>query len=194
MNQPPPEKKEINDLLIDVVDLAVTFTGNSRPLKAIRDFNLQVRHGEIVALVGASGCGKTTVLRTLAGLVEPTEGSVSIGGLRPKKYRHKNGLGFCFQDEVMFEWRPVYQNLMLPAEISGVSMDNAHHHAKDLMQLMGLAGFEHVYPKELSGGMRQRLSLARSLLLKPELLLLDESFSAVDEITREGRWFEVRKL
>lgn len=180
--------------LIELRHLEVTFGQDATSLTAIRDFSLSIHRHEVVALLGPSGCGKTTVLRCIAGLAVPSAGSISVAGLLPDEYRRQRGLGCCFQHEVLLDWHSVMGNLLLPARIRRANLGKAEEHAQELLTLMGLGGFEAAYPRTLSGGMRQRLSLARALLLRPELVLLDESFSAVDSLTRETLWSDVHRL
>ncbi len=175
---------------ITVQNLKKTYIRLKQPLVAIEDINIEILKGSIVAVVGPSGCGKTTFLRILAGLIDPTQGKVEIEGKSPKEYRDNGGIGFVFQKATLFPWRNLRKNLLLPTEIVGDNKIDSVNKCNELLDLVGLSGFNEFYPKELSGGMLQRAALARALMNDPHLLLLDEPFSAVDEITREQLWVD----
>jgi NitT/TauT family transport system ATP-binding protein len=144
--------------------------------EAIRHVSLTVRRGEFVTVVGPSGCGKSTLLKIASGLLEPTSGTVIVDRER---------LGYVFQDATLAPWRTVRQNVELLAELHGIPKDERRRLVTEAIRTVGLTGFEHHYPKSLSGGMKMRASLARTLTLKPPVFLFDEPFGAVDEITRE---------
>jgi NitT/TauT family transport system ATP-binding protein len=152
---------------------------------ALRETTFNVRPGEFVTVVGPSGCGKSTLLRIASGLNTPTTGTVTVD---------RSSMGYVFQDSTLLQWRTVKRNIELMAELEGFSKAERRKRASDAIELVGLAGFEHKYPKQLSGGMKMRASLARSLVLNPKVFLFDEPFSAVDEITRERLNDEVIKL
>jgi NitT/TauT family transport system ATP-binding protein len=149
--------------------------GNS--VTAVENLDLDVREGEFLSLLGPSGCGKSTVLRMLAGLSKPTRGSIDWRGGRPE-------LGFVFQDPTLMPWATVFSNVWLPLRFRGVSRADAQARVDEALELVGLAGFANAYPRELSGGMKMRVSIARALVTRPALLLMDEPFAALDEITR----------
>ena len=149
--------------------------GNS--VTAVADLDLDVREGEFLSLLGPSGCGKSTVLRMLAGLSKPTQGSIDWRGGRPE-------LGFVFQDPTLMPWATVFSNVWLPLRFRGVSKADAKDRIEEALERVGLAGFANAYPRELSGGMKMRVSIARALVTRPALLLMDEPFAALDEITR----------
>ena len=153
--------------------IAMTFPDGTR---AIDDVSFTVASQEFVTLVGPSGCGKSTLLRIASGLLEPTAGTVAID---------RDHLGYVFQDPTLLPWRTVRQNVELLAELRGIDRSERARRGKDAIALVGLNGFERHYPKSLSGGMRMRCSLARTLTLRPPVFLFDEPFGAVDEITRE---------
>jgi NitT/TauT family transport system ATP-binding protein len=153
--------------------------------EAIRDVSFTVGRGEFVTVVGPSGCGKSTLLKIASGLLEPTRGSVVVD---------RDHLGYVFQDATLAPWRTVQQNVELLAELHGIPRAERRRLAGDAIRTVGLAGFEHHYPKSLSGGMKMRASLARTLTLKPPLFLFDEPFGAVDEITREHLNEETQQL
>lgn len=153
---------------------------------ALAPVNLQVRDREFVSLLGPSGCGKSTLLRIIAGLIDPTDGDVDINGDAQR--------AFVFQDPTLLPWRNVEKNAKLLLELENVSRDERATRVQEALDLVGLTGFEKSYPRGLSGGMRMRLSLARALALKPELFLMDEPFSALDEITREVMQLELLRI
>jgi NitT/TauT family transport system ATP-binding protein len=156
-------------------------------------FNLQV--GEILSIVGSSGCGKSTLLRIVAGLIAPSQGKVAITNKSPIQYRFESGIGFAFQKPVLFPWKTVLENILLPLEIRSGKMEQKERvRALSLLQILGISGFEDSYPSQLSGGMLQRAAIARALMSQPKLLLLDEPFSALDEITRENLWVDFSQI
>jgi NitT/TauT family transport system ATP-binding protein len=152
---------------------------------ALAHADLEVRPGEFVAVVGPSGCGKSTLLRIASGLDDITSGTVSVGARR---------IGYVFQDATLLPWRSVYQNVALFAELEKMRKPEARRRVQEAIQLVGLTGFERHLPHQLSGGMRMRASLARSLVLDPDLFLFDEPFGALDEITRERLNDELLKI
>ncbi|MBZ6077420.1 ABC transporter ATP-binding protein [Microvirga puerhi] len=149
---------------------------------ALSNFTLDVSTGELVSLLGPSGCGKSTVLRLMAGLMAPTTGRVFWPGSRIQDHRHE--IGFVFQEPTLMPWADVADNVWMPLRLRGVSRKKASERIEECLSLVGLEGFADAYPRELSGGMKMRVSLARALVLKPRLLLMDEPFGALDEITR----------
>ncbi len=146
-------------------------------LRALQGVTLDVVRGEFLCLLGASGCGKSTLLRVLAGLLPPTEGVVAWPGGRP-------GIGFVFQEATLMPWARALDNAALPLRLAGMGRAERHARAAEALRAVGLAGFERAFPAQLSGGMRMRVSLARALVTDPPLLLMDEPFAALDEITR----------
>jgi NitT/TauT family transport system ATP-binding protein len=168
-------------LLVEASGIQVQFG----PLSALRDLNLQIRRGEFVSLVGPSGCGKSTVLRLLAGLLPRTAGEIRVAGAEPSvARRHQLRVSFVFQDATLLPWRRVAANVSLPLEVAGVSREERARRALEALTRVGLADFARYYPQQLSGGMRMRAALARALCNSPELLLLDEPFAALDDLTR----------
>jgi NitT/TauT family transport system ATP-binding protein len=152
---------------------------------ALDQLDLSIHNGEFVSLLGPSGCGKSTALRLIAGLTEPTRGSVSWSGTQRKAYRrNKPDVGFVFQEPTLMPWATVIRNVILPLELRGVEHRLASQRATEALERVGLASFRDCYPRELSGGMKMRVSIARALVTDPPLLLMDEPFAALDEITR----------
>ncbi|SCZ02206.1 ABC transporter ATP-binding protein [Microvirga guangxiensis] len=149
---------------------------------ALGHFDLHVREGDFISLLGPSGCGKSTVLRLIAGLTEPTSGSVSWPGCNEAD--HRSEIGFVFQEPTLMPWADVADNVWLPLRLRGVSRWEARERIAESLALVGLKDFAKAYPRELSGGMKMRVSIARALSVKPRLLLMDEPFAALDEITR----------
>jgi NitT/TauT family transport system ATP-binding protein len=166
---------------------------------ALSDINLRVEREEFIALVGRSGCGKTTMLRILAGLVQPTEGEVTVDGTSVwngarRDDRALSKLGLVFQDANLFPWYSVTDNIALPLRLRGMDKKERRARAKEMAELVGLTGFERAYPRELSGGMRQRVAIARALSYNPEILLMDEPFGALDAMTRDKMNMELQRI
>ena len=173
-----------------VVDgITMTF-GGQEPITALEDVSFDIDDGEFVAIVGPSGCGKSTLLRIIAGLQEPTAGSVTVRGKTPAEARRDVEFGFVFQSPVLFPWLRVLGNVLLPDRILGkrnpLAVGDPEAHARDLLRDVGLEGFEEYYPEQISGGMQQRVALARALSYGPSTLLMDEPFGALDEFTRDN--------
>ncbi len=159
---------------------------------ALSAMDLSIREGEFVALLGPSGCGKSTILHLVAGLDEPSTGAVLVDGVPPAQLQAKQQLGIAFQEHALLPWRTVEGNLELPFQIAGRDPDRKQ--IADLIELVGLKGFEGARPSQLSGGMRQRVSIARALCLGPKLLLLDEPFGALDAVTRRFMNLELQRI
>ena len=164
--------------------------GGHEPITALEDVSFEIDDGEFVAIVGPSGCGKSTLLRILAGLLQPTAGSVTVRGKTPSEARRDVEFGFVFQNPVLFPWLRVLGNVLLPDRILGkrnpLAVADAEAHARGLLRDVGLEGFEEYYPEQISGGMQQRVALARALSYGASTLLMDEPFGALDEFTRDN--------
>ena len=170
---------------IDIRNLSLTFQTGDGPVYALADANLTIAKGEFVSFIGPSGCGKTTLLRVIADLEQPTSGSITVNGLAPRDARLKRQYGYVFQAPALYPWRTVEANVVLPLEVFGLPKAERRERARKHLDLVRLSGFANKYPWQLSGGMQQRVSIARALSFEPELLLMDEPFGALDEIVRD---------
>ena len=166
-------------------DLSLVFQTADTPVTALAEVNLSIARGEFVSFIGPSGCGKTTLMRVIADLEKPTSGRMQVNGMSAEAARLARAYGYVFQAAALYPWRNVLKNVMLPLEIIGVPAAERRERAMKQLALVGLEGFERKYPWQLSGGMQQRVSIARALALEPALLLMDEPFGALDEITRD---------
>ena len=163
-------------------------------IHALHDIELSIRSGEVVSLIGPSGCGKSTLLRLISDLLAPTTGVVQVNGKTPRQARLSRDYGIVFQQPVLYEWRTVAQNVQLPLEVMRVASAERRRRASELLELVGLTEFADRYPWQLSGGMQQRVSIARALSFHPSVLLMDEPFGALDEMTRERLNRELLKI
>lgn len=180
--------------LIEIKGVTHAYKTKAGPFPVLRDLNIAIPEGSFCAVVGPSGCGKSTLTRLIAGLMIPDEGEVWLHGALVKQPRKT--VGMAFQNPVLLEWRTILQNVMLPLEIVAPGMPRAEKEARAraLLAMVGLEGFEGKRPSELSGGMRQRASLCRALVHKPDILILDEPFGALDAFTREDLWQTMHSL
>src|SRR5665213_385783 len=174
-----------SDAVIDIERLSLTFVTNDGPVEALSAIDLRVGRGEFVSLIGPSGCGKTTLLRVIADLEKPTGGSITVNGVSPEAARANRAYGYVFQAPALYPWRTIARNVALPLEIMGLDRAEREKRVADNLALVNLTGFERKYPWQLSGGMQQRVSIARALAVEPDLLLMDEPFGALDEIVRD---------
>lgn len=177
---------------IDIRDLAITYQSGTRSVHAIGPIDLTIGAGEFVSVVGPSGCGKSTLLKAVAGLVQPSRGTVTIGDTRVVKPH--SDLGIVFQDPLLMDWRSVLNNVLLQAEMRSMPKKEATAKAKELLSQVGLVGFEDHRPYELSGGMQQRVGICRALLHDPPLIIMDEPFGALDALTREQMCSDLQDL
>ncbi len=155
------------------------------PVEALSEVDLQVKRGEFVSLIGPSGCGKTTMLRVIADLEQPTGGTITVNGMSPAQARQNRDYGYVFQAPALYPWRNIARNVGLPLEIMGLGAVERERRIAANLDLVNLTGFERKYPWQLSGGMQQRVSIARALAVEPDLMLMDEPFGALDEIVRD---------
>lgn len=174
-------------------DVSLSFgTDAGDATEALRNVNYKVMEGEFFTIIGPSGCGKTTLLKLMSGLISPSGGAIYFKGNQLSG--PPRGIAMAFQDPLLLMWRNVIDNVLLPIEILREPKDKYHQKAKDLLKTVGLEGFEEKASWELSGGMRQRVNLCRSLITDPQVLLLDEPFGALDAFTREELWLILQKL
>jgi NitT/TauT family transport system ATP-binding protein len=178
--------------MITLSHISQTFSGRAGAIEALRDVDLTVDQGEFVAVVGRSGCGKSTLLRLIAGLLQPTAGQILVDGAPVT--RPRRDVALMFQRPALLPWRSVLANVMLPVEVFGWPRREHRRQARELLEKVGLAGFEKRLPHELSGGMQQRVALCRALIQRPRLLLMDEPFSALDALTREELAVELQRI
>jgi NitT/TauT family transport system ATP-binding protein len=180
--------------LIEFDRVSKTYQSGGGPVAALSDVSLQIAAGEFVALIGPSGCGKSTLMRLIGDLEQPSAGSIRVRAKTPEQARRDREYGIVFQSPVLYEWRTVRRNVELPLEIMGRPRDQRQERALSLLRLVGLGDFGDAYPHQLSGGMQQRAAIARALSFEPAILLMDEPFGALDEITRERMQLELLNI
>ncbi|MCP3029912.1 ABC transporter ATP-binding protein [Halobacillus sp. A1] len=162
---------------------------------AVENVNTSIKEGEFVSFVGPSGCGKSTIFKMISGLISPSEGELEIlGESGSDQQQQSNDVGFVFQDATLLPWRSVIKNVMLPLEFQNLSKAEMKEQAEEVLELVGLKEYAEALPRQLSGGMRMRVSIARALVAKPKLLLMDEPFGALDEITRQSLQSELLRI
>ena len=176
-----------NEAVIELDKIGVVFGEGERKVHAIDEVSFSVSEGEFVSLIGHSGCGKSTLLRVIADIIQPTSGTARVYGGTPSEARSSRALSVVFQQSVLMPWATVLANVRLPFQIGGVNPKNSDFmDIHDALSLVELDGFENAFPAELSGGMRQRVSIARALVTRPKILLMDEPFGALDELVRDA--------
>jgi len=171
--------------VIEARGIGKTFASQAGPTEALSDVTLSIAPGEFVSIIGPSGCGKSTLLRIVGDLVEPSAGHITVRGKPPRQARLDRDYGIVFQTPVLYDWRTVVENVRLPLELAGRPRAECGERPARLLRLVGLESFQAHYPWQLSGGMQQRVAIARALALEPSILLMDEPFGALDEMTRE---------
>jgi NitT/TauT family transport system ATP-binding protein len=171
--------------VIEARDLSLTFETADGPVYALSNVNLTVNDGDFVSFIGPSGCGKTTLLRVIADLEKASAGTITVNGMSPDEARRKRAYGYVFQAPALYPWRTIERNVALPLEIMGFGAKERRERIARNLELVNLKGFEKKYPWQLSGGMQQRVSIARALAFEPKLMLMDEPFGALDEIVRD---------
>lgn len=170
---------------IEFEHVSMRYQTDATEVSALEDVSVHIQKGEFVSLLGPSGCGKTTLLRIMADLIQPTSGEVKIAGETAREARLAQKYGIVFQSPVLYDWRKVKQNISLPLEMMSMNKTEKEKRIHNLLELVGLEKFKDKYPWQLSGGMQQRVAIARALAMEPEILLMDEPFSALDEFSRE---------
>ena len=170
---------------IEINHVSMYYKTGQTEVLALKDVTVDIQKGEFISLLGPSGCGKTTLLRIMADLLQPTNGTIKIAGSTAKEARLAQKYGIVFQNPVLYDWRKVKKNITLPLEMMKISKEEQNRRADELLELVGLSKFKDKYPWQLSGGMQQRVAIARALAIEPEILLMDEPFSALDEFSRE---------
>ena len=180
---------------VEVIGASKIFNeGSDNQVDALLDVNLTIAPGEFVSLIGPSGCGKSTLLRLIANLLEPTQGAISVNGKTSAQARLDQDYGMAFQQAGLFDWRTVSKNIELPLELKGWNKKERAARAAEMLELVKLQDFGNMYPWQLSGGMQQRVAIARALAAHPPLLLMDEPFGALDEMTREYMQGELLRI
>jgi NitT/TauT family transport system ATP-binding protein len=184
----------MTDLVVEARGMGKTFGSGVEATEALRGIDLDIASGDFVSLIGPSGCGKSTLLRLIGDLVSPTVGSLTVNGKEPGRARLDRDYGIVFQSATLLDWRTVEKNVELPLEIMDFSPEERPARAREMLDMVQLGGFAEHYPWQLSGGMQQRVAIARALAFRPSLLLMDEPFGALDEMTRELMQQEVLRL
>jgi NitT/TauT family transport system ATP-binding protein len=185
---------QASPLAVHIHGVGMVYTTRGERLLALSDISLDIAEGEFVSLIGPSGCGKSTLLRLIGDLLQPTSGSIEVHGKPAPEARRSRDYGIVFQSPVLYDWRTVERNVQLPLEIMDLPRKERTTRSQELLQLVGLGEFAKRYPWELSGGMQQRVAIARALSIRPSILLMDEPFGALDEMTRERLHMELLNI
>lgn len=180
---------------VSISGLSLTYGAPGQVMvNALQDIDIAIDKGCFISLIGPSGCGKSTLLRIMGDLLSPSTGKISIGGSAPREARLNREIGFVFQESALLEWQRIRENVALPLELRGMPRAERERKAEELIKLVGLDGFQKAWPRQLSGGMRQRAAIARALSTDPRILLLDEPFGALDQITRDRLNMELARI
>ncbi len=194
-NDPHRKQTDRRDIVVEATGVGKVFNPSAaNQVDALVDVDLAVRQGEFVALIGPSGCGKSTLLRLFADLLQPTSGQLVVNGKSAHQARLDQDYGMAFQQSGLFEWRSVQRNIELPLELKGWAKGKRHERAREMLDLVKLSEFAEHMPWQLSGGMQQRVAIARALAAHPQILLMDEPFGALDEMTREHMQAELLRI
>ena len=186
---------ETKDIVISAQGINKVFNpGTHEEVIALQDINLEIEAGEFISLIGPSGCGKSTLMRLVGDLIQPTAGELLVNGKTPDRARLDRDYGMVFQAATLYEWRSVAKNVQLPLEVMGFSKTERQKRAQAMLEMVELGAFANHFPWQLSGGMQQRVSIARALAFDPSVLLMDEPFGALDEFTRERMNLELLKI
>jgi NitT/TauT family transport system ATP-binding protein len=180
--------------IIAIDSLTKTFDGGAGQVMALSNVTLRIAPREFISLIGPSGCGKSTLMRLIGDLTQPSSGTIAVKGKTPDQARRDRDYGIVFQSPVLYDWRTVQRNVELPLEVMGLPRSSRGSKAREMLSLVGLAEFGRAYPWQLSGGMQQRVAIARALVFSPSILLMDEPFGALDEITRERMQQELLQI
>jgi NitT/TauT family transport system ATP-binding protein len=180
------------DYHVSLNSLSHAYPNGARQVSSLEDVSINVPGGQFLSVIGPSGCGKSTLLRIIGGLLKPSAGTVLVDGKEPDKAQRTREIGFVFQDSALLPWRSIRANVRLPLEVAGAGPSATDVEA--LLDVMGLAEFQDFYPYQLSGGLQQRVAIARALVFDPRLLLMDEPFGALDEITRGTMRYELLRV
>ena len=195
MTTNPPAAPPAVTPIVQLANVGMTFhPETTNATVALNNIDLTIAPGEFVSLIGPSGCGKSTLLRLIGDLLTPTSGEIQVAGKSARQARLDQEYGMVFQAPVLLEWRTIVKNVMLPMELRGASRTEQRARAQHLLEMVELSGFERHYPWQLSGGMQQRAAIARALAIHPQLLLMDEPFGALDEMTRERMNLELHRI
>jgi NitT/TauT family transport system ATP-binding protein len=189
-----PKVSVLARTVIELKGVSKVFKTRQGEVRALEGIDLAIRNNEFVCLLGPSGCGKSTILGSIAGLTKPSSGAILIDGKSIEAARQGHKIGLVFQEAVLLPWRTAYENVSLPLEVLKIPRNERAARIKGVFDLVGLSGFEQRYPHELSGGMRQRLGIARALSFDPQVLLMDEPFGALDAITRDSMSIELLRI